>query len=117
MQGFRGLTAWQKAYALTLDVYKASNVFSKEEVYAPSSQLRRAPVSVPSIIAEGHERNHRKEYLHFLSVAKGSLGEVETQRLLAKDLDYRKENLHTEVEAKRVETARVLYGLIRSLSQ
>ena len=88
IQGFRGLTAWQKAYALTLDVYKASNVFPKEEVYALSSQLRRAAVSVPSNIAEGYERTHRKKYLQFLSVAKGSLGEIETQLLLAKDLGY-----------------------------
>jgi four helix bundle protein len=117
MKGFKSLIAWQKAYALTLDIYKVSGNFPKEEIYAMTSQIRRAAVSIPSNIAEGYERNHRKEYLHFLSVAKGSLGEIETQLLLAKDLNYIKESLHAEIDAKRSEVGRLLTGLLKSLSK
>ena len=71
--GFKKLNAWQSAYVLTLDVYKVTKSFPKSEVYGLTSQLRRAVVSVPANIAEGYERNHRREYVQFLSIAKGSL--------------------------------------------
>ncbi len=99
-KGFKGLTVWQKAYALTLDIYKVSKKFPKEEIYGLSSQLRRAAVSIPANIAEGYERNHRKEYVQFLFVSKGSLGEVETQLLLAKDLGYLSESDYSAIEGK-----------------
>ena len=116
INGFRGLTVWQKAYELTLDIYKVSKKFPKEEIYGFSSQLRRAVASIPANIAEGYERNHRKEYVQFLFVSKGSLGEVETHLMLARDLGYISENDYSAIEAKRSETARLLNGLIRSLS-
>ena len=116
IQGFRGLTVWQKAYELTLDIYKESKNFPKEEMYGLSSQLRRASVSIPANIAEGYERNHRKEYVHFLFISKGSLGEVETQLLLARDLGYLSEKAHGALESRRSETTRLLNGLIKSLS-
>lgn len=116
IKGFRGLTVWQKAYELTLDIYKASKKFPKEEMYGLSSQLRRAAVSIPANIAEGYERNHRKEYMQFLFVSKGSLGEVETQLLLARDLGYFSESDYSMIECKRSEATRLLTGLIKSLA-
>jgi four helix bundle protein len=86
VKGFRTLNAWKKAYELTLVVYQLSKKFPREELYGLSSQLQRAAVLVPANIAEGYERKHRKEYLQFLYIAKGSLGEVETYLLLTKDL-------------------------------
>jgi four helix bundle protein len=79
----------------------------------------RKYVALPSqfrrIYSEGYERNHRKEYVQFLFVSKGSLGEVETHLLLAKDLGYLSEKEYSAIESKRSETARLLNGLIKSL--
>jgi four helix bundle protein len=77
--------------------------------------MQRAAVSVPANIAEGYERNHKKEYIQFLSIAKGSLGEVETYLLLAKDVGYVSAEEYGQVDEKRKQSARLLKGLIRSL--
>ena len=114
-KGFRTLSAWNKAYELTLIIYKISKTFPKEETYALTSQLQRAAVSVPANIAEGYERNSKKEYLQFLYIAKGSLGEVETHLLLTRDLGYIDEQAYRGACALRDETAMILRGLIRSL--
>ncbi len=100
---------------MTLDIYKITKSFPKEETYGLVSQLQRAAVSVPANIAEGYERNHRKEYVQFLFVSKGSLSEIETHLLLARDLGYLSENDYSEVESKRSETIRLLKGLIKAL--
>jgi four helix bundle protein len=102
-KGFHGLTVWQQAYTLTLVIYRLSQKFPKEEKYGLVSQLLRAVVSIPANIAEGYERNHRKEYLQFLFIAKGSLGEVETYLMLAQDLGYLSEEDFAAVEDKRRE--------------
>ncbi|MFZ3090427.1 MAG: four helix bundle protein [Nitrospirota bacterium] len=115
-EGFRKLTTWQKAYDLVLEVYRVARLFPKGEIYGLISQLQRASVSIPANIAEGYERNHRKEYLQFLYIAKGSLGEVETYLSLAKDLGYLSEKDYLAVENKRVEASKLLKGLIKSLS-
>jgi four helix bundle protein len=115
-RGFRQLNVWQKAYELTLEVYRVTKTFPKTEVYGLSSQLQRAAVSVPANIAEGYERNHRKEYLQFLFIAKGSLGEVETYLLLAADLGYLDPTEYASIDEKRKAASRLLKGLIRSLT-
>ena len=89
-EGFRNLIVWQKAYAFALEVYKAAKNFPRDEIYGLTSQIRRAAVSVSANIAEGYERQHRKEYIQFLMIAKGSLGEVETHLMFARDLAYLK---------------------------
>lgn len=113
--GFRNLTTWQKAYELGLHIYRASRNFPAAEQYSLTSQLRRAAVSVAANIAEGYERQHRKEYLQFLNIARGSLGEVETYLHYAKDLGYLSAEAYSDLETKRQEVGRLLKGLIRSL--
>lgn len=115
-QGFRQLTAWQTAYELALQIYKLTKTFPKTETYGLASQMQRAAVSVPANVAEGYERNHKKEYIQFLSIAKGSLGEVETYLLLAKDVGYLSAEEYGKVDEKRKQSARLLKGLIRSLA-
>ena len=114
-EGFRSLTTWQKAYDLALEVYKITEKFPKQEQYGLSSQFRRAVVSINANIAEGYERQHRKEYLQFLMVAKGSLGEVETYILFSKDLGYLSTEQYKQIDDKRQEVGRLLRGLIKSL--
>ena len=115
VKGFRTLNAWKKANELTLMVYQLSKKFPREELYGLSSQLQRAAVSVPANIAEGYEHKHCKEYLQFLYIAKGSLGEVETYLLLTKDLGYLTDNEYCVVGSIREETSRIIKGLIKSL--
>jgi len=88
MRGHRDLVAWQKAMDLAKQVYVLTSSFPKHELYGLSSQLRRAAVSIPSNLAEGAARNGQREFGHFISTARGSLAEVETQIELAVFLQY-----------------------------
>jgi four helix bundle protein len=85
---FRALQVWQRGMDIVEAVYRISSGFPRNEVYGLTSQLRRAAVSMPSNIAEGHTRSSTKEYLHHISMAAGSLAEVETQLELAARLKY-----------------------------
>jgi four helix bundle protein len=86
--GYRDLRVWNTAMALVLEVYRVTESFPNTERFGLTSQLRRAAVSVPSNIAEGHARSTRGEYKHFLSIARGSVAEVEVQLTLAEQLGY-----------------------------
>lgn len=88
LTGHRELRVWQDAMALVRAVYTVTKRFPADEQFGLSSQLRRAAVSVPSNIAEGAARASKREFAQFLSVARGSLAEVETQVLIARDLGY-----------------------------
>lgn len=114
-EGFRDLIVWQKAYSFALGVYKATRDFPKTEIYGITNQIHRAAISIPANIAEGYERQHRKEYIQFLMIAKGSLGEVETYLMLAKDLGYLTEDQYNELQGQRQEAGKLLRGLINSL--
>jgi four helix bundle protein len=85
---FRDLRVWQGGMNLVELVYRVSIGFPKAEIYGLTSQVRRAAVSVPSNIAEGHARTSTKDYLNHLSMAQGSLAEVQTQLEIAKRLGY-----------------------------
>jgi four helix bundle protein len=85
---FRELQVWQRGMDIVEAVYRISNCFPKTETYGLIGQIRRAAVSVPSNIAEGHARSSTKEYMYHVSTAQGSLAEVETQLELAARLNY-----------------------------
>jgi len=110
-RGFRSLKAWQKAYGFALGIYKIAKDFPKAELYGMTNQMQRAVISISANIAEGYERNHRKEYIQFLMIAKGSLGEVETYLMFAKDLGYITLEKYIEMEEQRQEVGKVLRGL------
>ena len=88
MKGYRELTVWQKSMDLVVLIYKLVKRLPKEENYVLSDQMRRAAVSIPSNIAEGHGRSSTREYLRFLSIASGSKNELETQLILCVSLEY-----------------------------
>ena len=85
---FRDLRVWQLGMDLVELIYRLTRSFPRSELYGLTSQIQRAAVSVPSNIAEGHTREHTKEYLHHLSVAQASLAELETQLEIATRLKY-----------------------------
>src|SRR5438309_206584 len=87
IRDFRDLIVWRKAIAFAREVYSSTKSFPKEERFGLTMQVRRAAVSVSSNIAEGHTRQGR-EFVHFLSIARGSLAEVESQLILAAELGY-----------------------------
>ena len=114
-KGFKKLMVWQKTYDLVLLIYKYSQKFPSSELYGLTSQIRRACISILANIAEGSERQHKKEFLQFLSIARGSLAEVETYLMLTKDLGYLNEEEFHELEEQRKEVGRLLRGLYKSL--
>jgi len=117
MKSFRELRVWQLAMNPVEKIYSLSKDFPKEEVYGLTSQLRRAPVSIPSNIAEGHTRERLKEYLHHISMAQASLAEVDTQLEIAKRLRYVSATRWTSLEGELSSLRRQLYALRNSLSK
>lgn len=116
-ESYRNLIAWQKAIRLVTDVYVATRAFPREELYGLTNQLRRAAVSVPSNIAEGQARFSRREFHHFLSLARGSLVEIETQLQIAENLGYLRAAESGPLLAEAAELGRVLNGLIASVKR
>jgi four helix bundle protein len=95
---YRDLIAWQVAFQLGLEVYKATMSFPKHEIYGLTSQLRRAGVSVAANIAEGYERRGKIEFARFLDIARGSLGDE-----------------YDKLDALRIRSAKLVGGLLNSL--
>ncbi len=117
VQHYRELIVWQKAIVLVESVYRATNDFPKTEIYALTNQIRRAAVSIPSNIAEGQGRNSTRDFLHFLSVAQGSLMELETQITIAERLGYFKKEQEANLLELTAEVSRMLSGLRASLNK
>src|ERR1700722_16145119 len=114
-QSFRDLAVWKRAMQLTVCVYRLSQGFPREEVYGLTSQIRRSAVSIPSNIAEGQGRANRGEFKQFLSIARGSSCEVQTQLEIAKELGFGDSRLIEEAESLSSEVRKMLFGLMASL--
>jgi four helix bundle protein len=111
------LVAFQRAVELCIEVYEVSALFPRDERFGLTAQIRRAAVSVPSQIAEGHGRLHYSEWRQFLSQARGSLFEVETQALLARRLKFIDAPEHEKVERSIRRTGKALVGLTKWVQQ
>ena len=117
-QRYHDLIVWQKAMAFVLDIYRVSKRWPADEMYGMyglTNQVRRAAVSIPANVAEGNGRTGTKEFLHHLSIANGSLSEVETHLILARGLGYLDEQVCDTLLHEAAEIGRLLNGLIRSL--
>ncbi len=90
IKSFKELDIWKKGIELVKMIYKVTEKFPTHELYGLASQMRRSAVSVPSNVAEGFRRRHPKEFKQFLNIALGSLAELETQTIIAKELEYLK---------------------------
>lgn len=113
---YEDLIVWQKAMDLVTDIYKVTATFPADERFGLTSQIRRAAVSIPSNIAEGHGRKSTGAYLNHLSIAHGSLMEVETQLQISARLEFIGSNSLSDLISKTNEIGKMLNGLIRSLS-
>jgi len=116
MHNFRELKVWQKSRELVKEVYLASENFPLNEKFCLTSQIQRSVISIPSNIAEGSGRNSQKEYKRFLDISMGSCFELETQIILANDLDYIKIDKYNELINKIQEIQKMLYGLNKSIN-
>ncbi|MBN2483752.1 MAG: four helix bundle protein [Candidatus Omnitrophica bacterium] len=113
IKDFKDLKVWQKAMEIVTNTYNMVKKFPQEELYALSSQMKRAVVSIPSNIAEGFQRKHPKEYIQFLNVASASSAELETQILIAKNLNY----INEEQSDSLISEIRSLCKMISSLAK
>jgi four helix bundle protein len=115
MRDFRELKVWEKAHAITLEVYKNTSNFPSEEKFGLTSQLRRSAASIPANIAEGCGRQSQKELYKFMTIAAGSASETEYHLLLARDLGYLSHPQHEELSSLVTETKRMLYAFMNRL--
>jgi four helix bundle protein len=117
IRSHRDLAVWQKARQLTVIVFELTRTFPHEERYGLTSQIRRSVVSVAANLAEGHARNSRRDFAHFVGVAKGSLMETETLLVLSVDLGFVREG-DTELAFLRItEISKMLTALRKRLCE
>jgi len=117
MREYTKIIAWQKADDLTVAVYEATKGFPKNELYALTSQFRRAAYSIPANIAEGASRGTQRDYLHFPHIARGSLAETRYFIHLSRRLGYLNQQTHELLAGQAEEVSRTLAGLIRSVEK
>ena len=113
---YKNLLVWQKSISLVSDIYRFTKDYPKSELYALTSQTRRSAVSIPSNVSEGSQRGTRRDFAHFIDIAKGSTAELETQLIIARNLDYLQDSETFEnAISKLLEVRRMLSGLKKSL--
>ena len=117
MKTHKDLNAWKNSIDLAVEIYNYTSAFPKSELFCLTSQLRRAAVSVPSNIAEGAARNQKREFIRFLRISSGSLAELETQILIAWQLNYIKERDFFNLTGKINKIRAQIAGLIRILEK
>jgi four helix bundle protein len=115
LKNYKDLKVWQKSYELCLEIYRITAKFPKEERYGLTSQIRRSVVSIPSNIAEGYGRKTTTDYIRMLYISYGSVCELETQTLLAGDLDLIEKGELSTLKKDIPEIERMLKALIKSL--
>jgi len=114
---FKDLVVWQKSHLFVLAVYTITKSFPKEEIFALTSQLRRAAVSVAANISEGYKKKTFPNKLNFINIAEGSLEEVKYYITLSKDLNYIDEKAYNQLFASAEEVGRLLNGYEKAISK
>jgi len=117
VRSYRELVAWKKAIDLVTEIYRSTQSFPRQEMYGLTSQLRRAAVSIPSNIAEGQGRLSRGEFKQFLGHARGSVFELDSQIIIARNLGYLDEHGSNLLLDRIHEVGRILNGLLASLEK
>lgn len=117
IQNFTDLDTWKYAHSLYVSVYKATKTFPKEELFGLTNQVRRAALSISSNIAEGFGRRSDKDKVHFYTISRGSLFEVQNQLYAAKDVGLLTVKEFQDLLDKSQVTQRILIGLIKSTTE
>lgn len=112
---YKELVVWQKAMELVKEIYLLTERFPEDELYGLASQMQRAAVAIPSNIAEGYLRGHRKEYIQFLSVSLGSAAELETQILICNSLNKFSNLDFSKSDSLLTEVMKMLFVMIRRM--
>ena len=115
MQSFKNLKVWEKAHAMTLDVYRSTSAFPKAELYGLTSQMRRSSASIGANIAEGCCRNGDKDFGRFIQIAAGSAGELEYHIILAGDLGLLTAVDYQRLSTETIEVKKMLASLLQKL--
>lgn len=116
VKSYKDLIVWQKSMGLVTEIYFLTELFPRDELYGLRSQMERAAVSVPSQIAEGYLRRHRKEYVQYLSISLGSAAELETQILICKSLNKFKHLDFSKAESLLAEMMKMLFVLVEKIN-
>jgi four helix bundle protein len=117
IRSYRDLDAWQRALTLAVEAYRISERFPRQELFGLTNQLRRAAVSVPSNIAEGHGRRSRQAYINHLNIALGSLAELETHLTLATRLGCVDESVTKDLVRYARESGQLVMALVHALEK
>jgi len=115
IESYRDLTVWQKAMILAKETYRITRPFPRDEIYGLTSQIRRAAVSIPSNIAEGWGRKSRRDFIRFLTIARGSATELESEILLSSEIGYLSKEIAESFIKDTIEIGKMLNSLIKSL--
>ena len=113
----KDLKVWKESIDFVTLLYKVTDSFPKSELYGLTSQLRRAAVSIPSNIAEGASRNHKKEFIQYLYISLASASEVDTQLVISSNLNFINEKELSILSNKLNEISKMLQGLIKSVNR
>lgn len=114
IKSFKDLIAWQESHKLVLAIYRITKKFPKDEIFGLTNQMRRAAVSIISNLAEGFSRQSYKDKIQFYSIALGSLTELQSQFLVAKDIDYLESADFELLENQSIVAHKLINGLIKS---
>lgn len=116
VKSYKDLLIWQKGLEIVSNIYKLVEEFPKDELYALTSQMKRASISIPSNIAEGYGRSSTQSYISFINISRGSLFELETQLIIANELKFVKnQDLYNTIIEQILEESKMMNSFINKL--
>jgi four helix bundle protein len=115
--GHKNLAVWKRSMDFVVKVYRLTKTFPKEELYCLTSQMRRAAISIPSNLAEGHAKRTTREFIRFTNISYGSAAELETQIMIAEQLGYAPEHDISCLISELSEIEKMINGLLAGLEK
>ncbi len=117
VRSYRDLQVWQRSKALAVEIYRVTAAFPPQDQYGLADQMRRAAVSIPSNIAEGHIRRSPKVFAQHIDIALGSAAELSTQLEIARDIGYMTESVYQSLQNELEEIVKMLFGLLSTVTR